>query len=190
MRSKASDFEYRYQTLLHLLMVGLAVSTYFLTRDDIVWALVRRHSNSAILEQLTFGAGTLLLLSCAVLETWAHAHAVSSIPALLTARLLFALVLGLLVPLPGTIVILAGEAFLALRLFLRDRDRNPSGRPSDAHWGLAIRQSAAKWGFAASMIAFTLTLRDSIAELGGALSFLVWVALNFWPWRLRTTASQ
>lgn len=189
MRSKATDFEYRHQTLLHLLIVGLAVSNYFLTRDDIVWALVRDHSNSAFLEQLAFGAGTLLLIICAMLETWTRAHAqvnVSSIPALLAVRLLFALVLGLLVPLPGTIVILAGEAFLTLRLFFRNRDRAPSGRPSNANWGLAFRQAAAKWGFTASMIAFTWTLRDSIAEIGGALSFLLWVALNFWPWRLRT----
>jgi hypothetical protein len=187
MRATATDFECRHQTLLHLLVVGLAVSTYFLTPDDIVWALVRHHSNSAFLEQLAFGAGTLLLLTCAILETWARAYAqlrVSSIPALLAARLLFAIVLGLLVPLPGTIIILAGEAFLTLRLFLRDRAH--SRRPSDANWRLAFRQAAAKWGFAASMIAFTLTLRDSVAEIGGALSFLLWFALNLWPWRLQT----
>jgi hypothetical protein len=106
---------------------------------------------------------------------------------LLAARLLFALVLGLLVPLPGTIVILAGEGFLTLRLLLRDRDTAPA-RDSDADWAAAFRQAAAKWGFAASMIAFTWTLRDSIAEIGGALSFLLWIALNFWPWRLQTTA--
>jgi hypothetical protein len=188
MAATATDFECRHQTLLHLLIVGLAVSTYFLTRDDIVWALVRRHSNSAFLERLAFGAGTLMLLSCAVLETWARAHAqlsASSIPALLAARLLFALVLGLLVPLPGTIVILAGEAVLTVRLLLCDRESAPTGRPH-ADWAAAFRQAAAKWGFAASMIAFTLTLRDSIAEIGGALSFLLWVALNFWPWRLQT----
>jgi hypothetical protein len=94
--------------------------------------------------------------------------------------------LGLLVPLPGTIVVLGGEAFLTLRLLLRDRESAPAVRDSDANWGLAFRQAAAKWGFTASMIAFTLTLRDSIAEIGGALSFLLWVALNFWPWRLQT----
>jgi hypothetical protein len=183
----ATHFEYRHQTLLHLLLVGLAVSTYFVTRDDVVWALVRHHSNSAFLEQLAFGAGTIMLLSCAALETWARAHTQPGIPLfqpLLVSRLLFALVLGLLVPLAGTIVIIAGEALLAFRLFVRDRDRATSTSPpssvhaADAKWGEAFRQAAAKWGFAASMIVFTLTLRDRIAEIGGGVSFLIWAALN------------
>jgi hypothetical protein len=106
---KATDFEYRHQTLLHLLVVGLGVSTYFLSRDDIVWALVRHHSNSRFLEQAAFGVGTLMLLGCAVLETWASAYPQPVI--LLLSRPLFALVLGLLVPLPGTIVSWAGRRF-------------------------------------------------------------------------------
>jgi hypothetical protein len=36
MRAQATDFEYRHPTLLHLLFVGFALSTYFQTRDDIV----------------------------------------------------------------------------------------------------------------------------------------------------------
>jgi hypothetical protein len=108
---KATDFEYRHQTLLHLLLVSLAVSLYLFDRDDIVWALVRHHSN---------GAGTLMLLGCAILETWASAYATSSVQyPLVLSRLLFALVLGLLVPLPGTVVIAGGEAFLVFRLFAR-----------------------------------------------------------------------
>jgi hypothetical protein len=34
--STATDFEFRHQTALHLLVVGLAVSTYFLNPDDVV----------------------------------------------------------------------------------------------------------------------------------------------------------
>src|ERR1700691_3634423 len=71
---KATDFDYRHQTLLHLLVVGLGVSTYFLSRDDIVWALVRHHSNSRFLEQAAFGVGTLMLLGCDEFETWAIAY--------------------------------------------------------------------------------------------------------------------
>jgi hypothetical protein len=185
---KATNFEYRHQTLLHLLIVGLGVSTYFLNPDDIVWALVRHHSNSAFLEQLAFGAGTLLLVSCAVLETWVSAYRLPGVPwagqyPLLLSRLLFALVLGLLVPLPGPIIVLVGEALLVFRLFIRDRDsrgenRRQQYRSAVPQWGAAFRWSAAKWGFAASMIVFTLTLRDRIAEIGGGVSFLVWVALN------------
>jgi len=190
---KATDFEYRHQTLLHLLLGGLAVSTYFLNPDDIVWASVRRHSNSAFLEQVAFGAGTLVLLSCALLETWASAYTLSGIPLtcdgpyrylrypLLLARLLFSLVLGLLVPLPGTIAIVGGEALLIFRLLLRDRAHQPRAqvRGGTARWGEAFRWVAAKWGFAATMIVFTLTLKDRIAEIGGGVSFLLWLALNY-----------
>jgi hypothetical protein len=176
---KATDFEYRHQTLLHLLLVGVAVSLYLFDRDDIVWALVRHHSNSALLEQAVFGAGTLILLGCAVLETWASAYATSGVQhPLLLSRLLFALVLGLLVPLPGTVVIVGGEAFLVFRLFARVQPRLPV-RGAQARWGQAFRWTAAKWGFFASMMVFTWTRQDRIAEIGGGLSFLVWFALNF-----------
>jgi hypothetical protein len=77
---QATDFEYRHQTLLHLLLVGLAVSAYFLNPDDIVWALVRVGRPGP--------AQGLPIRCCSP----------------------FALVLGLLVPLAGTIVIIGGEA--------------------------------------------------------------------------------
>jgi hypothetical protein len=172
---RAADFEYSHQILLHLLVVGLGVSTYFLSRADIVWALVRHHSNSRFLEQAAFGVGTLMLLGCAVLETWARAYPQPVV--LLFSRLLFALVVGLLVPLPGTIVIVGGEALLVFRLFVRGHDHATPGAP--AAWGEALRRAASKWGLAASMIVFTWTLKDSIAEIGGGISVLVWLALNF-----------
>jgi hypothetical protein len=178
---KATDFEYRHQTLLHFLVVGLAVATYFLSRDDIVWALVRDHSNNRFLEQLAFGVGTLMLISCAVLETWANAYAQPVV--LLLSRLLFALVVGLLVPLAGTLVIIGGEALLVIRLYRRDHDSAGADRfpvrGAKARWGKAFRRTASKWGFAASMIVFTWTLKDRVAEIGGGISVLVWLALNF-----------
>jgi protein-S-isoprenylcysteine O-methyltransferase Ste14 len=215
---KATYFEYHHQTLLHLLLVGLAVATYFLDQDDIVWASVRHHTNSAFLEQVAFGVGTLILLICAALETWASAYPLPAVPSfghviscdgpyrylqypLLLSRLLFALVLGLLVPLPGTILLIGGEALLAFRLVVRDRDSLGADRwqeyraavplmiPAlhprfplrgvEASWGEAFRWAASKWGLTASMIVFTLTLRDRIAEIGGGISFLIWLALNF-----------
>lgn len=45
---KATAFECRHQTLLHLLIVGLASLTYVFDPMDLVWALVRGHSNSAM----------------------------------------------------------------------------------------------------------------------------------------------
>jgi hypothetical protein len=76
-----------------------------------------------------------------------------------------------------------GEALLVFRLLVRDHHRarlNGFGaRGAEATWSEAFRRAASKWGLAASMIVFTLTLKDRVAEIGGAISFLVWFALNF-----------
>jgi hypothetical protein len=57
-------------------------------------------------------------------------------------------------------------------------DRFPS-RGTQPSWGAGFRWAASKWGFAASMIAFTWTLQGRIAEIGGVISVILWLALNF-----------
>ena len=44
---KATDFEYRHQTLVHQLIVGAAFLTYLIDRDDIVWRLVKRNTSQS-----------------------------------------------------------------------------------------------------------------------------------------------
>jgi hypothetical protein len=172
---KASRLEHRHQTLFHLLLVGLAVATYLRNPDDIVWAVVRGHSDSALLERLVFGAGALMLLGSAVLETWANAHG-AQFPKRL-ARILLALGVGQMLPLPGLIMLLAGEAMLMLRLYLRDRSDPPV--PSVAGlWGPAFRAASSKWGIAVSMMIFASTLQDKVAEIGATVALLVWLMLN------------
>jgi protein-S-isoprenylcysteine O-methyltransferase Ste14 len=224
---KATEFEYHHQTLLHFLLVGFAVSTYFLNPDDIVWALVRHHSNSAFLERIAFGGGALLFLGCAALETWAGAYPAPGTPSagpllscdgpyryvqypLRLSRFVFALALGLLLPLPGTITLIGGEALLLFRLFVRDHESataepwrqycsavprmfpslhpNLPVRGADAKWGEAFRRAVSKWGLAVSMIVFALTLQDRIAEIGAGVSCLTWLAVNF-PRPLRSRDS-
>lgn len=116
------------------------------------------------------------------------------------ARLLLVSALGLLLPLPGTVVLIAGEAILVLRLRFRDQESTESqrllqyrstepplsaavhspldGGARDGAWGRGFRTAASKWGLAASLILFTVTLQDRIAEIGAALSFLIWLAMN------------
>jgi hypothetical protein len=115
---RASDLEYRHQTLLHLLLVGFALAAYWIEPNDVVWSAVRHHANSAFLERLVFGVGTLELLGCAIVETWAEAHGGLRAP-ILASRLLFALALGLLLPLAGTLLLIAGQSLLVWRLFVR-----------------------------------------------------------------------
>jgi len=126
---------------------------------------------------LVFGAGALILLASAVLETWANAYS-ARLPKRL-ARILLALGVGQLLPLPGLMVLLAGEAILMLRLYLRDRESAAVSRPATGRpWGPAFRSAASKWGLALSMMVFAWTLQDRIAEAGAAISVVVWAILN------------
>lgn len=215
---RATDFEYRHQTLLHLLVVGLAFLTYAFQPDDIVWALVRHHTTyRALLERLVFGTGALLIVASAVFQTWASAYGrpgTADKAALLACdgpyryvqyplylgRILFVLGIGLLAPALGTVILLTGEIVLVLRLFGRDHESTseefsrqyrarvprflPSIRPRvptrglGANWREALRKEASKWGLAVTMIVFTLTLQDRLAEMLAGASFLSWFALN------------
>ena len=208
---RATDFEYRHQTLVHLLVVGLAFLAYAFQRDDIVWALVKHHTaDRTLVERMVFGVGALEVLGSAALRTWAHARRFSAreieLPwsareemyrrlqdLIYAGRLLFALGIGLLAPISGAVILWAGEIFLVLRLFVRNRDRTrraachfpfPSLRawlpaqPPSSKWMHAMRKEASKWGLAVMMIVFTLTLRDRLAEILAGASFLLWLCWN------------
>jgi hypothetical protein len=175
---KATVFEYRHQTLLHLLLVALAVLTYLIDPDDVVWAMVRHHANSALLERLVFGTGTILVVGSAVLETSIAASLrmpTASRASLLISRLLLVLALGLLLPLPGVIILLAGEVLLCLRLALRKSETEapqqtpepgPAQLPGNGaapDWRRGFQASAFKWGFAAQHASLHL---DSAGQTG------------------------
>lgn len=222
---QASDFEYRHQTLLHLLVVGLAFLAYAFQRDDIVWVLVKHHTiYRTLLERIVFGIGALEVLCSAALETWARAYGFSAAevevasPArdetyrrlehlIYVGRLLFASGIGLLAPISGTVILLVGEVSLVARLFVRnsnttnlqalDRDRIfPAlhrllpAQGLSAKWKYALRKEASKWGLAITMIAFTLTLRDRLAEILAGASFLLWLALNLSDFRRPSAPDQ
>lgn len=210
-KMRATEFEYRHQTLLHLLVVGLAFLTYAFQPDDIVWALVKHHTiYRTLLERIVFGIGALQILCSAGLQTWANAYRLTAVNAdpllasggvdrglenlIYVGRLLFALGIGLLAPISGTVILLAGEVALVVRLFLRNHDgatlegrsnqfvvpmRFLSAQGISARWKDALRKEASKWGLAVTMIVFTLTLRDRLAEVLAGASLLLWFALNW-----------
>jgi hypothetical protein len=183
---RATDFEYRHQTLLHLVVVGLAFLTYTIQPDDIVWALVKNHTTARTLERLVFGTGTIMIVSAVALQTWVAAYqrpdVAKSLPAFdlpyYFGRLLFAFGIGQLAPALGTTILLAGEIFLVLRLQARNRNSEFSLQKFAANWKAAFRKESSKWGLAVTMIVFTLTLKDRVAEILAVASFLLWVALN------------
>jgi protein-S-isoprenylcysteine O-methyltransferase Ste14 len=138
---RATDFEYRHQTLLHLLIVAISFLTYLFDRDDIVWALVRGQAHPRFLERLLFALATLFIGVSTVVRTWAGAYPWPPDPGFpppfrrdgpyrylrnprQLANILFAIGLASLAPLWGFAFLIAGEAILALRLIEREKEAN------------------------------------------------------------------
>ncbi len=139
MAMRATDFEFRHQTLFHLLIVAVSFLTYLMDRDDVVWALVREQSHPRLLERLLFALATLLIGVAAAVRTWALSYPKPSVPghgSLLhwggpyrylrypqeLGNLLFAIGLGFLAPLSGFVILVAGEAILLFRLIQREAE--------------------------------------------------------------------
>lgn len=200
---RATDFEYRYQRLLHLLIVGVAVLTYLIWPDDIVWKFVRSSAAPHELERVFFIVAMLLIAAGAILCTTARAYDVSAdnIRAgpyryLRHPRpmgdFLYSIGLGSLTPLAGFVILVVGEALRLFRLTRREHDevQNLRLRPSpisrtqamrkdsSPEWTKALRQEAAKWGLVLTMILFIITLQDRLADILVAASLLLGLLFN------------
>jgi hypothetical protein len=195
---RATDFEYRHQTLLHLLVVGIAFLTYVIEPNDVVWALVKHHgTDRALWEHTVFGIGAMLVVLSAWLATWADAYrnrAAADVGLDFLShigRVYFAVGIGLLAPALGSAILLTGEIILTLRLFgrlnvnwerisnvLRRVVSNSFGERSLGNWATALRKQISKWGLGITMIVFTLTLKDRTAEIMAGASFLAWALIN------------
>ncbi|HZD47241.1 MAG TPA: hypothetical protein VE178_00730 [Silvibacterium sp.] len=169
---RATNFEYRHQTLAHQFIVLLALLTYLIDPDDIVWRFVRGTSAPRLWERTLFIVATMLIAAAAALCTRARFF---SRPRYF-GELLYAIGLGSLLPLPGFVILVAGESLRLLRLIRRDNDQTPPQLAST--WGRAFRKEVVKWGILISMIAFVITLRDRVADVLVASSFLIGLLLN------------
>jgi hypothetical protein len=122
----------------------------------------------------SFLVTTLLIGTGAAICTWARARGRSHHRQLL-GELVYAIGLASLMPLRGCILLILGEAVRVLRLIGAHGQvihQFPAG------WGSAFRQEVAKWGLFVTMIAFTITLTDRLAEYLTGASVLVWAGLN------------
>jgi hypothetical protein len=99
---------------------------------------------------------------------------------------LYALGLSTLAPLWGCVVLVVGESLRNLRLARADRHDEPRGVKAK-QWRGALRRQAAKWGVLVTMVVFTVTLIDRVADYGIAASVAVWAVLN-WRSILRQSA--
>jgi hypothetical protein len=68
---KATDFEYRHQTLVHQLIVAAAFLTYLIQRDDVVWRFGKDSTAPRELERFLFALATLFIAIGAGVSTWA-----------------------------------------------------------------------------------------------------------------------
>jgi hypothetical protein len=108
--------------------------------------------------------------------------------------LLYAIGLGSLAPFWGFVILVVGETLRVFRLIQRENARaqnfqtrpSPTSRPLAApvaeelhpKWGRALWQEAVKWGLVLTMIVFVITLKDRLAEVLAAASFLIGLLLN------------
>lgn len=186
-RMKATEFEYRHQTLLHFLVVGAAFLAYALQPDDIVWAFVKHHTtNRALLERLVFGTGTLMILGSAAFQTWATAYRIPRDDtsnrelscdesyrhvqhAFYFGRLLFALGLVLLAPISGTAILLLGENILVLRL----TNRESLGSESRSEYVSHVPSHSPRFSENGIRVNWTSALRSETSKWGLAVTMLV-----------------
>lgn len=186
---KASRFEARHATLLHSLLIAIMVATYLFERNDVVWRFIKSSPSRTVLEHAFFLIATLLVGLGASLCTSAR---IQFRPGRFHAgELLYAIGLASLAPLSGAILFVAGESLRILRLALREREQ-PRGWPSPEmpQRRGAFRREAAKWGLFLTMIVFSITLIDRVANILAAASVLTWAILNLPSYcKSRTTVS-
>jgi hypothetical protein len=202
---KATDFEYRHQTLVHQFIVAAALLTYFVDREDIVWRFVKDSSAPRGFERFFFIVATVFIVVGAAICTSARvcrrsesAIGTESYRHLHRSRyfgdLLYAIGLASLFPLWGFIILVAGETLRVLRLIQREDPRArklmlhmlptalpltpPAAQEFHSGWGKAFRQETVKWGLFLTMVVFVITLKDRLAEVLAAASFLIGLLLN------------
>jgi hypothetical protein len=179
---KAANFELRHRTLLHQVLVAAAFITYLFDPDDIVWRFVRNSAAPHQQERAIFILATISIAVGACLSTWARATAASvelRRPQSFLGDFLYSIGLASLFPLPGFLILVCGEGLLILRLIGR-ANGSPKGAqyPSHSSWSQALRKEAVKWGILITMIVFSITLTDRLAEYLAATSFLIGLLLN------------
>ena len=215
---RASDFEARHPNLIRQLLIAAAFASYLLDPVDVAWRFIQYRPNSRFLEHACFLLAALLIGAGAVMSTRAHAFSRSPTlfaKELTNSRSssrfnryqqdlddwFFALGLATLVPLAGSILLVVGESIRVIRLIRRSdspaqqqllQPMNSAAdafTPSKPHWGVAFRHEAARWGLVLTMIVFTVTLIDRLAEILAGLGVLIWILLNLPTW-IRRASTQ
>jgi hypothetical protein len=173
----------------------VAWATYLFDREDVVWRFIHQYPNRRLLEHLAFGIAAVLIGVAAVLCTRAEAGdpaeerepSAGSLdlnnlfpPGQLFGEWLYAIGLASLVPLWGSVLLVAGESVRVMRLGLvrKGHDARPEQPIQASRWGRALRRQTVKWGIFLTMIIFAVTLVDRFADYGIVASIFLWAGLN------------
>ncbi len=153
---KATDFEFRYRSLLNLMQFWIAFQLYSIDHVNVIWAFVHwNNPRGQFIARIIFGFGALLLGIAAMIRTWAAAYLRSEVvhdPALRTDTLvadgpfrhvrnplylgtfLMTLGLGFLASRSGFVFLVGLAAWRILRLVGREEAE------LEAHQGAAFRE--------------------------------------------------
>ncbi len=190
---RASDLGYRRQTLIHRIIIGTAFLTYSFDRNDIIW----RFTHDRALERCLFAIATILIGFSTAMRTAFFVYCRKTARRAVTKKLvcrpetqyagcvLYAIGLGSLAPLSGFVILVACEAIRVLSLAHGEYFNRPE-QSSEAllvkratrGWTEAGRIEAARWGIFVTMVVFTVTLRDRLAEVMAGASFLLGAGLS------------
>jgi len=188
---RATEFEIHHAKLLRRTLVAIAWATYLLDREDAVWRFIRQYPYRRLLEHFAFGIAAVLIGVAAALCTRAAASEPAEKvgpsagpfdrnnpfpPAQLLGEWLYAIGLASLVPLLGSVLLVAGESIRVTRLGLlvrKGHDAKLEQPIPGSRWGRALRLQAVKWGVFLTMIVFAVTLVDRFADFGIVASILL-----------------
>jgi hypothetical protein len=191
--NQRTALESRSSLIAHTALVLAGVSTYLFSRDDVVWHFIKTAPHPRVLEHVFFGLAAVLLGASLLLKVKSdsalgsqYGHDQSrTLPTV--ASFLQAIGVGALLPLPGFLLLTAGDLACSLLLerkqsiaedqFERERDvgRTRGNLPRLGH---ALVQHIGLFFALLSMIVFSVVLVDRVADILFAVTAIISFAAN------------
>jgi hypothetical protein len=191
--NQRAALESRSSLIARTALVLAGVSTYLFSRDDVVWHFIKTAPDPQVLEHVFFGLaavllGASLLLKVKLSSALGNQNGRDQSRTLSTvASFLQAIGVGSLLPLPGFLLLAAGD--LATSLLLESKqsiaedhlgEEHDVGRTRDylPRLGHALMQHIGLFLALLSMIVFSLVLVDRIADILFAMTAIISFAAN------------
>jgi hypothetical protein len=190
-----SPFGLQHPFLVHGIFVILCWLTYVFDREDVVWRFVKDSANPRLLEHLSFTLAAVCIAGGVSLGAWAsgnHDGCAGQTPRYIRRRslgeILHAIGIASLLPLAGSVALICAEAMRSIH-YARCRitasalqpvtpANAPGPRPSPLLRRILLRHIAGICAFL-SMLAFSITLSDRMADALFAATALVFVITRF-----------